>query len=130
MEKGMYRRYLYSYREERKGEGIEGVGPPVAVPQRRPHHLRDTPEIAPRLREHGALGGKNAHVASMETLAIVAARYPRFVRNNPLVENRIWLNCFDGKDLPLLKILLGFSMTFGRGDGNEAVRNASRNAVS
>ena len=65
----------------------------------------------------------------METLAIVAARHPRFVRNNPLVENRIWLNCFDGKDLPLVKILLEFLMTFGLGDGNEGVRNASRNAV-
>ena len=66
----------------------------------------------------------------MKTLAIVVARHPRFVRNNPLVENRIWLNCFDGKDLSLLKILLGFPMTFGLGDGNEGVRNASRNALS
>ena len=100
------------------------------MPQRRPRHLQDTPEITPRLRKHGALGGENAHVASTETLTIVAARHPRFVRNNPLVKNQIWLNCFDGKDLPLLNIFLGFLMTFGLGDRNEGVRNASRNAVS
>ena len=31
-------------------------------------------------------------------------------------------------DLPLLKILIGFLMAYGLGDGNEGVRNASRNA--
>jgi hypothetical protein len=55
-------------------------------------------EIAPLLGERGALGSENARVASMETLASIAQRHPKVIRSNPLIENRIWLNCFDPKD--------------------------------
>jgi hypothetical protein len=56
------------------------------------------PEIAPLLGERGALGSENTRVASMETLASIAQRHPKVIRSNPLIENRIWLNCFDTKD--------------------------------
>jgi len=56
------------------------------------------PEIAPLLGGLGALGSENTRVASMETLASIAELHPKMVKNNPLVENRIWLNCFDKND--------------------------------
>jgi hypothetical protein len=56
------------------------------------------PEIAPLLGERGALGSENTRVASMETLASIAQRHPKLIRSNPLIENRIWLNCFASKD--------------------------------
>ncbi|KAL7472761.1 hypothetical protein ACHAXS_013126 [Conticribra weissflogii] len=56
------------------------------------------PEIAPLLGGFGALGNENTRVASMETLASIAEKHPKLVKNNPLVENRIWLNCFDKND--------------------------------
>ncbi|KAL7522340.1 hypothetical protein ACHAWX_007024 [Stephanocyclus meneghinianus] len=55
-------------------------------------------EIAPLLGERGALGLDNNRVATMETLAAIAEVHPSFVRNNPLVENRIWLNCHASHD--------------------------------
>eukprot|EP00804_Cyclotella_cryptica_P025389 CCRYP_016513-RD/>CCRYP_016513-RD protein AED:0.04 eAED:0.04 QI:135/1/1/1/0.77/0.7/10/4374/2912 len=55
-------------------------------------------EIAPLLGERGALGPDNNRIASMETFAAIAEVHPAFVRNNPLIENRIWLNCHDAHD--------------------------------
>jgi hypothetical protein len=54
-----------------------------------------TAELAPLLDERGALGGKNCRVAAMIALGSIAQHHPKIVKNNPLVENRIWLNCFD-----------------------------------
>ena len=56
------------------------------------------PEIAPLLGERGALGGENNRVAAMETLTAIALKQPKLVRSNPLIENRIWLNCYDDSD--------------------------------
>ncbi|KAL9182373.1 hypothetical protein ACHAXT_013025 [Thalassiosira profunda] len=56
------------------------------------------PEIAPLIGEKGALGCENARVASMEALAAIAEGNPKLVKSNPLIENRMWLNCFDSKD--------------------------------
>lgn len=53
------------------------------------------PDIAPLLGERGALGGENNRVAAMETLTAIALKQPKLVRSNPLIENRIWLNCYD-----------------------------------
>lgn len=53
------------------------------------------PELAPLLSERGALGTENTRVASMETLAFIAQNHPKLIKSNPLIENRIWLNCFD-----------------------------------
>jgi hypothetical protein len=55
-------------------------------------------EIAPLLGDSGALGSENTRVASMEALASIAQRHPKLIRSNPLIENRVWLNCFDKKD--------------------------------
>lgn len=57
-----------------------------------------TPEIAPLLGELGALGNDNTRVASMETLASIAQHHAKLVKTNPLVQNRIWINCFEKKD--------------------------------
>merc|ERR1712238_262967 len=54
-----------------------------------------TAELAPLLDERGALGGKNCRVASMIALGSIATNHKKIVKNNPLIENRIWLNCFD-----------------------------------
>jgi hypothetical protein len=50
-------------------------------------------EIAPLLGERGALGPENGRVAAMETFASIAEKHSKFVRSNPLIENRMWLNC-------------------------------------
>lgn len=50
-------------------------------------------EIAPLLGENGALGVENQRVATMATLASIAEDHAKFVRSNPLIENRMWLNC-------------------------------------
>ena len=34
----------------------------------------------------------------METLASIAQHHPKLIKNNPLIENRIWLNCYDKRD--------------------------------
>jgi HEAT repeat protein len=58
-----------------------------------------TAEIAPLLNERGALGGKNCRVGSMIALAAIASKHQKLCKNNPLIENRIWLNCFDDNEL-------------------------------
>jgi HEAT repeat protein len=54
-----------------------------------------TAELAPLLDERGALGEKNCRVASMIALGSIATSHKKIVKNNPLIENRIWLNCFE-----------------------------------
>ncbi|KAG7353289.1 heat repeat-containing protein [Nitzschia inconspicua] len=54
-----------------------------------------TAELAPLLDERGALGGKNCRAAAMMALGSIAENHKKLLKNNPLVENRIWLNCFD-----------------------------------
>eukprot|EP00956_Cyclotella_meneghiniana_P012187 scaffold17294_cov69-Cyclotella_meneghiniana.AAC.2 len=51
------------------------------------------PEIQPLLGEQGALGPENNRFASMETFASIARCHSKFLRSNPLIENRMWLNC-------------------------------------
>jgi hypothetical protein len=53
-----------------------------------------TAELAPLLDEKGALGSKNCRVGSMIALNSIASSHPKLVKNNPLVDNRIWMNCF------------------------------------
>ncbi|KAL3922460.1 MAG: hypothetical protein SGILL_002195 [Bacillariaceae sp.] len=57
-----------------------------------------TPELAPLLDERGALGGKNCRMAAMIALGSIAANHKKLVKSNPLIESRIWLNCFDSHD--------------------------------
>jgi hypothetical protein len=53
-----------------------------------------TAELAPLLGEHGTLGNKSCRVGALTALASIASNHPKLVKNNPLVENRIWMNCF------------------------------------
>lgn len=52
-------------------------------------------ELAPLLGEKGSLAGKNCRIGSMVTLGSIASKYPSSIKNNPLIENRIWINCFE-----------------------------------
>ena len=52
-------------------------------------------DLAPLLGERGALAGKTCRIGSMIALGSIASTHQKLIKNNPLVENRIWLNCFD-----------------------------------
>ena len=54
-----------------------------------------TAELAPLLDERGALGNKSSRTASMIALGAIAKANVTVVKKNPLIENRIWLNCFE-----------------------------------
>jgi len=51
-------------------------------------------EMAPLLGQQGSLGRKNCRRASMIVLSSILADNPKLIKTNPLVESRIWLNCF------------------------------------
>jgi hypothetical protein len=57
-----------------------------------------TAELAALLDERGALGSRSCRVASMIALGSIAASHKKIVKNNPLIENRIWMNCFEKND--------------------------------
>lgn len=54
-----------------------------------------TAELSPLLDERGALGARNCRVGSMTALHAIGTVHSKFLRMNPLVENRVWTNCFD-----------------------------------
>lgn len=54
-----------------------------------------TAEIAPLLDERGALGSKNCRTGAMIALGSIASKRLNMCRKNPLIESRVWLNCFD-----------------------------------
>jgi len=57
-----------------------------------------TGELAPLLDERGALGPHYCRLGSMMAIAEIAAVHPKLVKNNPLAENRVWVNCFDSDE--------------------------------
>jgi len=57
-----------------------------------------TAELAPLLDERGALGNKNCRTGAMIALGAIAGDHPKLIKKNPLVENRIWINCFEKND--------------------------------
>lgn len=57
-----------------------------------------TSDLAPLLDDRGALGTRNCRVGAMMALAHIAKRHQKLLKSNPLVENRVWLNCFDRDD--------------------------------
>lgn len=57
-----------------------------------------TAELAALLDERGALGSRSCRVASMIALGSIATNHKKLVKSNPLIENRIWLNCFEKND--------------------------------
>eukprot|EP00980_Cylindrotheca_fusiformis_P009505 scaffold2077_cov119-Cylindrotheca_fusiformis.AAC.8 len=54
-----------------------------------------TAELAPLLDERGALGKRSCRIASMIALGSISTSQKKLVKNNPLIENRVWLNCFE-----------------------------------
>lgn len=54
-----------------------------------------TAELAPLLDDRGALGGKTCRAGAMIALRHIALEHEGLIKKNPLIENRIWLNCFD-----------------------------------
>jgi HEAT repeat. len=50
--------------------------------------------LAPLLNESGALGNNNCRLASMTVFAAILKSYPSLVKTNPVVENRVLVNCF------------------------------------
>ena len=71
------------------------------------------PDLTPFLGESGALGSKNCRLGSMIALEAILSQFPNILKGNPLVENRLWINCFDKND-----------------DVKEAARKAWRAATS
>jgi hypothetical protein len=55
-------------------------------------------EIVPLLDERGALGTTNCRLGSMMALGAIAKNHQKLCQKNPLIENRVWLNCFDEND--------------------------------
>ena len=55
-------------------------------------------ELAPLLSESGALGGKNCRLAAMTAFAAIIDEYPKIAKTNPVMENRILVNCFAKDD--------------------------------
>lgn len=54
-----------------------------------------TAELAALLDERGAIGPHNCRVGSMIALAAIGSNHKKLLKANPLIENRIWLNCFE-----------------------------------
>ena len=52
-------------------------------------------DLAPLLDQNGALGPKACRIGAMHALKRIAVERVKIVKNDPLVENRIWLCCFD-----------------------------------
>ena len=57
-------------------------------------------ELAPLLSESGALGTKNCRIATMTVFAAIVEAHPKLIKTNPVVENRILVNCF-AKDMAI-----------------------------
>jgi HEAT repeat protein len=53
-----------------------------------------TNELSPLLGERGALGGKTSRLAAMTTLTAVLQKNTKLIQTNPLIENRVLVNCF------------------------------------
>ena len=54
-----------------------------------------TKDLTPLLYERGALGGNTCRAASRVDLGSIGKVQQRLFKSNPLVKNRIWLNCFE-----------------------------------
>ena len=78
-------------------------------------------EIAPLLDERGALGEKNCRVASMIALGSIAETHKKIVKNNPLIENRIWLNCFEENESIRTEARKTWSIVHGQDEGDETL---------
>mmetsp|Transcript_6466 Transcript_6466/g.18499 ORF Transcript_6466/g.18499 Transcript_6466/m.18499 type:complete len:2786 (-) Transcript_6466:82-8439(-) len=80
-----------------------------------------TAELAPLLDERGALGEKKCRVASMIALGSIASNHEKIVKNNPLIENRIWLNCFEEDESIRAEARKTWNIVNGLDETNEAL---------
>ena len=55
-------------------------------------------DLSPLLGEHGALSSKNCRLASMMALCAIFVKDKAIMKGNPIVESRVWINCFDKND--------------------------------
>lgn len=80
-----------------------------------------TAELAPLLDERGALGGKNCRVASMIALGSIASNHKKIVKYNPLIENRVWLNCFEEDGAIRVEARKTWNIMNGEDEANETL---------
>mmetsp|Transcript_4350 Transcript_4350/g.10408 ORF Transcript_4350/g.10408 Transcript_4350/m.10408 type:complete len:2789 (+) Transcript_4350:111-8477(+) len=80
-----------------------------------------TAELAPLLDERGALGETNCRVAAMIALGSIAENHKKIVKNNPLIENRIWMNCFEKNESIRAEARKTWSIVHGQGEGDETL---------
>lgn len=69
-----------------------------ADPGSSPDQILSARDLSPLLDNRGAIGTKSCRSASMTVLRHLGELNKKLVISNPLVENRIWLNCFDKDD--------------------------------
>jgi len=55
-------------------------------------------DLSPLFGNIGALGMKHSRIGVMVVLKSIVTRFPELAKNNALLENRIWINCFSGED--------------------------------
>jgi hypothetical protein len=73
-------------------------------------------ELAPLLSEAGALGTKNCRIAAMTTFAAIIETHPKLVKTNPVVENRILINCFAKDESIKSEACRAWKLAFGAND--------------
>lgn len=71
-------------------------------------------ELSPLLGEDGALGGKSSRLAAMTTLGAVLQKSTKFIQTNPLIENRVLINCFASDQKINSEARRAWSIGFGR----------------
>jgi hypothetical protein len=73
-------------------------------------------ELAPLLSEAGALGTKNCRIAAMTTFSAIIEIHPKLVKTNPVVENRILINCFAKDESIKSEACRAWKLAFGAND--------------
>ena len=73
-------------------------------------------ELAPLLSEAGALGNKNCRIAAMTTFAVIIETHPKLIKTNPVVENRILINCFAKDESIKSEACRAWKLAFGAQD--------------
>ena len=70
-------------------------------------------ELAPLLGESGALGGISCRLATMTAFAAIIGEFPKIVKINPVLENRILVNCFAKDDSIKAEARRAWKLAFG-----------------
>lgn len=70
-------------------------------------------ELSPLLGEDGALGGKSSRLAAMTALGAILQKNSKFIRTNPVIENRVLINSFARDDRINAEARRAWSIGFG-----------------